>query len=88
MSRHTSSAKAVVEHGQVAGSDGDSAMQKRRADLFALLGGAIDARINHLDYFDTVGGDELVRLFRQHRATRRDARAPRVPMPPAERKAA
>lgn len=38
-----------------------------RPRLMALLVGALDAHHNHLDYFDTVGGDELRRLLRERR---------------------
>jgi hypothetical protein len=36
--------------------------------------GALDARINKIDYFDTEGGQELLRLYRR----RRDQRHQRV----------
>ena len=48
-----------------------------RPHLFALVWGAVDARINHLDYFDTSGGDEVRRLFRQRRVSGGDGRGPR-----------
>lgn len=38
-----------------------------RPRLMALLVGVLDARHNHLDYFDTIGGDELRRLYRERR---------------------
>lgn len=43
-----------------------------RPHLFALVWGAVDARVNHLDYFDTSGGDEVRRLFQQRRVAGRD----------------
>lgn len=80
---------AAANPGPAAGSDVQGAAHRHRPSLFALASGAIDAHINHLDYFDTVGGDELRRLFRQYRATRRDARRPGAsPRPGHHQKAA
>jgi len=67
---------ARANPGPAAGSDVQEAAHRHRLSLFALASGAIDAHINHLDYFDTAGGDELRRLFRQYRATRRAAHGP------------
>lgn len=69
--------RRVVTQGDGTSAD-EGTSQKRRPDLLALIEGAIDARLNHLDYFDTVGGDELRRMFRHYRATRRGARKPVV----------
>lgn len=68
MSRRSSSAKPVTTRVEMVHS-GDSHATTRKADLFALIAGAIDAHINHLDYFDTIGGDELWRLLVQYRTT-------------------
>jgi len=48
-----------------------------RPHLFALVWGAVDARVNHLDFFDTSGGAEVRRLFRQRRVAGGDGRGPR-----------
>ena len=45
-----------------------------RPHLVALAWGVLDAHVNHLDYFDTSGGDEIRRLFRQRRVAGRDRR--------------
>lgn len=76
MFNHVRPAKPVANARPAAGPDDHGAARKRRPSLFALASGAIDAHINHVDYFDTAGGDELRRLFRQYRATRRAARPP------------
>lgn len=45
-----------------------------RPHLMTIALGALDARINKIDYFDTEGGQELLRLYRR----RRDQRHQRV----------
>lgn len=46
-----------------------------RPHLFALAFGLVDAHYNGVDYFDTVGGDELRRLYRQRQARRHGSAA-------------
>ena len=42
----------------------DGRGRSRRPHLFPLVFGLIDARVGGVDYLDTVGGDELMRLLR------------------------
>ena len=39
-----------------------------RPHLMTIAIGALDARINHIDYFDTSGGEEVLRWYRRRRA--------------------
>lgn len=39
-----------------------------RPHLFAIAMGALDAHLNQVDFFDTVGGKELLRLYRRRHA--------------------
>ena len=52
----------------------ENAVSERRRDdrphLMTIALGALDARINKIDYFDTAGGQELLRLYRRRRAQR------------------
>lgn len=41
-----------------------------RPHLLTMAIGAFDARVNHIDYFDTSGGQEVLRWYRQRRAHR------------------
>jgi hypothetical protein len=41
-----------------------------RPHLLTMAIGALDARVNHIDYFDTTGGEEVLRWYRQRRAQR------------------
>lgn len=61
----------------------EPASNHRRPHLFDLTYGLIDAHVNQVDFFDTVGGREIVRLVQQRRHPRRDAAAP--PSIPAQR---
>lgn len=54
-----------------------------RPHVFPLLVGVFDAHINHVDYFDTVGGEELRRLYRRRQA--RHHRAAARPSSPSTR---
>jgi hypothetical protein len=45
------------------------------AHLGNLVLGLLESRASHVDYLDTVGGEELSRLFRLRKTHRRDARA-------------
>lgn len=65
--RHSETTKTVVT----------AEPHEGRPHLFALAIGALDAHLNQIDYFDTVGGDELMRLYRRRRALRHrsDARS-------------
>ncbi len=58
MSRHQGGAGASRHHSD------------DRPHLMTIAFGALDARINKLDYFDTEGGQELLRLYRRRRAQR------------------
>ena len=40
---------------------------ERRPHLFRLAAGVLDSRFNHVDFLDTVGGEELRRLYRHSR---------------------
>jgi hypothetical protein len=64
--RHGGTTKTVVRTEQRDG----------RPHLFALAFGALDAHVNKIDYFDTVGGEELIRLYRRRRALRQRSDAP------------
>jgi len=45
-----------------------------RLHVSALVFGLIDARACHVDFLDTPGGEELMRLFRRHHPGRRHGR--------------
>lgn len=45
----------------------------RRPHLFPLAFGLLDSHFNDIDYLDTIGGDELRRLYRQRQAARHGA---------------
>lgn len=65
-----------------------AAPERRRDDrphLMTIALGALDARINHLDYFDTEGGQELLRLYRRRRAQRHQAVEPQGATEPGRR---
>lgn len=41
---------------------------EQRLHLVELLFGLVDARVGHVDFFDTCGGQELERWYRQRRS--------------------
>ncbi len=46
----------------------------QRLHVSALVFGLIDARVCHIDFLDTPGGQELERWYHQHRPVRRHVR--------------
>lgn len=44
------------------------------AHVGAIVLGLLESRASHVDFLDTVGGEELSRLYRLRKARRRDAR--------------
>lgn len=61
----------------------EPASKDRRPRLFALTYGLIDAHVDQVDFFDTVGGQEVIRLVQRRHHPRRDAAGP--PSIPAQR---
>jgi hypothetical protein len=47
-----------------------SRLDGARPRLLTMAIGALDARVNHIDFFDTSGGEEVLRWYRQRRAHR------------------
>jgi hypothetical protein len=41
-----------------------------RPHVLAIVFGLLDAHVSHIDYFDTIGGDEVVRMYRRRHALR------------------
>ena len=46
----------------------------RRPRYFVLAWGLLEARVEHVDFFDTMGGEEIIRLYERSRARHRAAR--------------
>lgn len=61
-----------ASHGAEQGLDTGPGVTGRGGDdrphLMTIAIGALDARINHIDYFDTSGGEEVLRWYRRRRA--------------------
>ena len=66
-------ARPLVEEPRTHGGPVTHTEVNRRPRYFVLAFGFLEARVEHIDFFDTMGGDETVRLFRRHRARRRAA---------------
>lgn len=58
MSRHTDAPVTAEQHDE-------------RPHVSDLVLGLIDARVTGVDFFDTVGGVEVQRMYRRHQAHRR-----------------
>lgn len=71
MSRHTDAPVTAEQHDE-------------RPHVSDLVLGLIDARVTGVDFFDTVGGVEVQRMYRRHQAHRRAHRGEQVSSPAAE----
>jgi hypothetical protein len=69
-------AAMLLRHGGTTKTVVSTDRHEGRPHLFALAFGALDAHLNNIDYFDTAGGDELMRLYRRRRALRHRSDAP------------
>jgi hypothetical protein len=71
MPRHTDPTVTAEQHDE-------------RPHVSDLVLGLIDARVTGVDFFDTVGGAEVQRMYRRHQLHRRAHRNARVSSPAAE----